>query len=169
HPKEGSWMLLGELLTSIPFPPDPPMEPSVETSCGSCRKCLDACPTGAFIGPYELDPRRCISYLTIEQPDPIPAELAGRMEGWVFGCDICQEVCPFNKTPMMRLLPEFSPDHGVGAWFGEEILEQTSSNKSFLRRWGDTPLSRPGRKGMKKNLDALKGGNAGRRKKEIEG
>ncbi|MCH8333838.1 tRNA epoxyqueuosine(34) reductase QueG, partial [Candidatus Sumerlaeota bacterium] len=95
HPVHGSWMLLAELLISIPFPPDSPGVPAVG-SCASCRKCLDVCPTGAFIGPYELDPRRCISYLTIEQTGPIPESLKPRLEGWAFGCDLCQEVCPFN-------------------------------------------------------------------------
>lgn len=150
HPEHGSWMLLGELLISIPFPPDE----SVAGSCGNCRKCLDACPTQAFVGPYELDPRRCISYLTIEQPDPIPEEFAGRLKGWAFGCDICQEVCPYNELPLARLLPELAVGEGFGPYLTEDELDSIPSGKALERRYGHTPLTRPGLKGLKRNLAA---------------
>ncbi len=148
NPRRGSWMVLGELLISIPFPSDQP----VKGTCGSCRKCLEACPTQAFVGPYELDPRRCISYLTIEQRGPIPPDFAEKTEGWAFGCDICQEVCPFNAPPLPRLLPEFSAQAGFGKCVTEEALSNFKSGKAFLRRWGKTPLSRAGLKGMIRNL-----------------
>lgn len=151
NPQIGSWFLLGELLLSLAIPPDSP----VVGSCGSCRLCLDACPTGAFVGPFDLDPRRCISYLTIEQPDPIPLELARRQSGWAFGCDICQEVCPFNEAPAPRLLSALAAGEGMGRFVERKEIEATPSNKAFARKWAHTPLERAGLKGMKKNLAAL--------------
>ncbi|RIK69284.1 MAG: tRNA epoxyqueuosine(34) reductase QueG [Planctomycetota bacterium] len=89
----GSYFLLGEVITSLAIAPDPP-----ETDhCGACTRCLDACPTGAFPAAYEMDPRRCISYLTIEHRGELEPELATKLGDWVFGCDICQQVCPFNQ------------------------------------------------------------------------
>lgn len=150
-PEHGSWTLLAELLLSLPLPPD---EPQAAGQCGSCRKCLEACPTDAFTGPYEMDPRRCISYLTIEQRGPIPEVFERRMQGWAFGCDICQEVCPFNEAPMARLLPEFEPTGGAGPYASEELWAGIESKKAFGRRWGHTPIERPGPDGMKRNVAA---------------
>jgi epoxyqueuosine reductase len=93
NPKIGSWVLLGEIITTLELPPD---EPALDR-CGSCRRCIDACPTQAFTAPYQLDARKCISYLTIERRDEMPAEFHDKLNGWLFGCDICQEVCPFNR------------------------------------------------------------------------
>jgi epoxyqueuosine reductase len=155
-PDGGSWALIGVLLTSLDLPPDAPLPPAPEHSCGNCRRCIEACPTGAIDAPYRVDPRRCISYLTIEQKEAIPKPLAEKMRGWAFGCDICQEVCPFNARPLDRLLPELAASEGVGPWFDEAMLAETPTGKAFERRWGHTPLARPGRKGMRRNLDALK-------------
>ena len=97
-PGVGTYTLLGELLVNIELPKSVPME----TKCGECVACLDACPTKAFVGPWVLDARRCISYLTIESNQPIPRELRAPIGDRIFGCDICQEVCPFNASPKPR-------------------------------------------------------------------
>jgi epoxyqueuosine reductase len=106
-PQRGSWFFLGELLTTVPLPAD---EAGPMPTCGTCRRCLDACPTAAFPQPYVLDARRCISYLTIELKGWIPRELRPLMGNWVYGCDICQVVCPFNRFAPESREPGFRPE-----------------------------------------------------------
>lgn len=107
----GSWLLLGEIITTIELPADD----LVADRCGTCRRCIDACPTAAITEPYQLDARRCISYLNIEHRGEIEAELAAKMGGWLYGCDICQEVCPWNHDAPLAIAPELQPRFASGA------------------------------------------------------
>ena len=105
HSDLGSWFLIGVLLTTAALDFDEPLP----DRCGTCRACLDACPTGAFVAPYVLDARKCISYLTIEHRGPIAPALEGEIGPWEFGCDVCQDVCPWNRKPPMTREVAFLP------------------------------------------------------------
>ena len=134
----GSWFFLGELYTDLPLPVDEAEEPH----CGSCRACLDICPTDAFVSANQLDARRCISYLTIELRDSIPEEFRKAMGNRVFGCDDCQLICPWNKFTQLSDETDFSPRHNLDdtglvtlfKWSEEEFLEHTAG--SAIRRIG---------------------------------
>jgi epoxyqueuosine reductase len=106
----GSWVFLGEILLTAPLDYD---DPFPEDFCGTCALCIEACPTGAIVAPYQLDAARCISYATIEHRGEIPAGFRGRMDGWVYGCDVCQDVCPWNRFAEETPIEEFSPRDGV--------------------------------------------------------
>jgi epoxyqueuosine reductase len=113
HPSEGSWLFLGVIITTLDLAPSlGPGEPPQPDLCGQCTLCLEACPTGALVEPYVLDARRCISYLTIEHRGSLPEELRAAMGTHVFGCDICQDVCPWNRKAPATPLAEFSPRSG---------------------------------------------------------
>lgn len=137
--KAGSWFFLGELFTTLPLPTE--TEPA-SNHCGSCSACLDICPTQAFVGPYQLDARKCISYLTIENKGPIPEHLRKAMGNRVFGCDDCQLVCPWNKFAKPTDEGDFKPRHNLDApslvalfgWTEEEFLKNTEG--SAIRRIG---------------------------------
>lgn len=137
---EGSWFFLGEIYTDLPLPLDRP----VADHCGSCRACLDICPTEAIVAPYQLDARRCISYLTIEHPGSIPLELRPLIGNRVFGCDDCQLVCPWNRHARPSEEAAFAPRGGLDdaalttlfGWSEEEWRENTRG--SALRRAGYT-------------------------------
>jgi len=120
RPSGGSWFFLCELVLDLELEPDPP----ATDHCGSCRRCIDACPTEA-ITPHGVDGSRCISYLTIELKDAIPAEFAGKMEDWAFGCDICQQVCPWNRFATPHHEPEFEPKPELMALTADEWLGMT--------------------------------------------
>ncbi|HWE38324.1 MAG TPA: tRNA epoxyqueuosine(34) reductase QueG [Isosphaeraceae bacterium] len=142
----GSYTLLGALLTDADLTPDAPVESG---HCGTCTRCLDACPTGAFDGPYQLDARRCISYWTIEHRGPLPDGAAAALDGWAFGCDVCQEVCPWNRKAPDGREPELAPrpewtDPDLVAWLEADPEE-------FRRLLKGTALSRSRRAGLVRN------------------
>ncbi|WOJ93065.1 tRNA epoxyqueuosine(34) reductase QueG [Congregibacter variabilis] len=135
----GSWFFLGEIYTDLPLPPDPPQ---TSKHCGTCQACIDICPTKAFVEPFVLDARRCISYLTIEHKGSIDPELRPLMGNRIFGCDDCQLVCPWNKFATPSAEPDFQPRHGLDdrgllelfAWDEETWAARTEG--SALRRIG---------------------------------
>ena len=122
HPRHGSWFLLGELFLSVPLPADPP----VPDRCGTCTRCITACPTHALT-PYRMDAGKCISYLTLENRADIPAEFHAPMReaGYMIGCDICQSVCPFNRRPMAAGHPDFQPRAFSGTVSPQTVLHWT--------------------------------------------
>ncbi len=151
----GSWVFLGEILTDLALPPDRP----AAGSCGSCGICLDACPTGAIVAPYVVDARRCISYLTIEHRGPIPREMRPLIGDHIFGCDICQTVCPHNTKTLAQSHPEFAPRPGVGAR-PELVPLLNISEEEFRRRFRGSPITRTKRRGLRRNV-AVALGNSG--------
>jgi epoxyqueuosine reductase len=157
HPRRGSDFFLGEILTDAEF--DEYDEPGRETMCGTCARCLAACPTNAFPQPYVLDARRCISYLTIEQAGEIAPELRPLMGNWVFGCDLCQTACPWNRFAVRTFETAFfpiSPDRAAPPL--DELL--TLDEAGFAARFGGTPVERIGRAQLVRNA-AIAAGNSG--------
>jgi epoxyqueuosine reductase len=153
RPGAGSFFFIGSVFTDLALTPDPPF---TLDHCGSCTRCLDACPTNAFVEPRVLDATRCISYLTIEQKGPLPDELVPRLEGWAFGCDICNDVCPWNQrfaTP--SVVRDFAP-RGHLRGVDTKTFERMDEDE-FARRFGDTALERPGLAGMRRNVRAALG------------
>lgn len=148
QPRGGSWFFLSEILLDLELPAD---NRQIKVSCGSCARCIDACPTDAFPAPYQLDSRKCISYLTIENKDAIPRELRAQMGDWVFGCDVCQDVCPFNRFASDTRWPEFHPEAGAGPRLDLVELFSIASDEEFRARFRGTPLTRPKRRGLLRN------------------
>ncbi|MFP5502486.1 MAG: tRNA epoxyqueuosine(34) reductase QueG, partial [Candidatus Sericytochromatia bacterium] len=153
-PGYGTWTFLGEILTTAPLPPDPP---AVWNVCGSCTRCLDACPTGCLT-EWAIDSTRCLGYLN-QMDGAIPVEFRAPMGDRLFGCDDCQDVCPYNKTAKMGLHPEYAPEAGAGAH--PSLLELLAMDEStFEARWGPTAAAWRGLETIQRNaLVAL--GNSG--------
>jgi epoxyqueuosine reductase len=152
-PDVGSFFFIGSVFTDLALELDSPFDLD---RCGSCTRCLDACPTDAFVEPRLLDATRCISYLTIEQKGPIPQELAEQFQGYAFGCDICNDVCPWNQRfARPTTVTEFQSGRqpaGRGPTFFDEMTEE-----EFAGTFGDTPLERAGLDGMRRNFRAAFG------------
>lgn len=145
----GSYFFIAELIINLDLDPDGP----AMDHCGSCTACIDACPTDAIVAPYILDASKCISYLTIELREAIPDEFKGKMEGWAFGCDICQEVCPWNRFSMPHSEPRFStgraPDLSAAEWreMTREVFDEVFTNSA---------VTRTGFEGLMRNLAFLR-------------
>lgn len=154
--REGSWFFLAGLLLSDELEYD---EPQQTSHCGTCTRCLEACPTDAFVEAGTLDARKCISYLTIELRDqPIPAELRPGMQDWMFGCDVCQDVCPWNRKAPISGEPAFQPVETFTPVDACELL--TLDEAAFQERFQSTPMSRARRAGLLRNA-AIVLGNRG--------
>ena len=146
----GSWLFLAALLTTEEMAYD---QPSVADRCGSCRACLDACPTGALVEPHRLDARKCISYLTIELRGPIPAEFRAACGNRLFGCDACQEACPWNRRTPATAESAFQPGPGMNPVQLAELV--ALDEEAFRRRFRHTPLWRARREGILRNAGSV--------------
>ncbi len=144
--RSGSWFFLGELFVSLPLPPDAP----ATEHCGTCRACLDVCPTNAFLGPYRLDARRCISYLTIELEGPIPVALRPLLGQRIYGCDECQSVCPWNRKAPATREADFLPRHGLDRAPLTELFAWNETE--FNDRLAGSPIRRIGFERWLRNL-----------------
>jgi epoxyqueuosine reductase len=155
-PSAGSWVMLGEIVTTLALPPDRPLQ----KSCGSCSRCLGECPTGAILAPGVVESRRCISYLTIEHRGWLPPELRPLIGTWIFGCDVCQEVCPVNGAAELPASPalaaELDPEPELTPLLG-------LTREQFRARYGHTPVGRAGWAGFLRNV-CVALGNAGDRR-----
>jgi epoxyqueuosine reductase len=153
HQKKGSWLFLGVILTSLELEPDLP----APDRCGTCTRCIEACPTDAILAPYQLDSNKCISYLTIEKRGTIPEDLRAGMGRHIFGCDICQDVCPWNRKARVTTAPEFEPREGLVnpalTWLAEMTAEE------FREAFRRSPIRRAKRSGVRRNA-AIAMGNS---------
>ena len=148
--KVGSFFFIAELIIDLELAYDPP----TTDHCGNCTACIDACPTEALIAPYQIDGSKCISYLTIELKEKIPSEFEGKMDQWVFGCDVCQSVCPWNRFSKPHEVSEFEPDENLismnkNDW--EELTEEV-----FKDLFKNSAIKRTKFSGIKRNIKFLK-------------
>ena len=149
--QNGSFFFLAELIIDLELEYDP----SFQTDhCGTCTQCIDACPTDAIYEPFKLDASKCISYLTIELRDAIPNEFQHKMEGWAFGCDICQDVCPWNRFSRPHQEPAFEPSQELMDWTDHDWHELTED--VFKKVFKGSAIKRTKFSGLKRNLDFIK-------------
>jgi len=153
----GSWLFLGVILTSIELGPDLP----APDRCGTCTRCIDACPTDALIAPYQLDSNRCISYLTIEKQGAIPEEMREGVGRQVFGCDICQDVCPWNRKAPVTAAAEFQPREGLVNPALQWLAEMTA--EEFREDFRGSPIRRAKHSGVRRNAVIVMGNSGDRR------
>jgi len=153
HPELGSWFFIGALLTTAALD----FDDALPDRCGSCRACLDACPTDAFVAPYVLDARRCISYLTIEHRGAIAPALEGALGPWQFGCDICQSVCPWNRKAPLTREPAFHPT----APYPEAARIVEMSDEELRARFGGSAILRAKPAGLRRNATIARAHVAG--------
>lgn len=147
NPKSGSFFFIAELIIDLELEADGP----IKDYCGTCTKCIDACPTDALFEPYKIDASRCISYLTIELKDQvIPGEFKDKMEDWVFGCDICQDVCPWNRFSKPTKEKTFEPNEYLLNWRREDIVELTE--ELFSAAFNDSAVKRTKYTGLIRNI-----------------
>jgi len=149
--QSGSFFFLAELIVDLELAYD---HPFTADHCGSCTKCIDACPTEAIVGPYIVDASKCISYLTIELKEEIPASFQGKMENWMFGCDICQDVCPWNRFSVPHSEPLFQPNEKLLDMKKEDWLDITED--VFKTIFKNSAVKRTKFKGLTRNIEFLK-------------
>ncbi len=168
-PKQGSYFFLTEIITDLDLStllssglpsssssrlPSPGLSSDLlPPHCGTCTRCIDSCPTGALAGDGSMDPRKCISYLTIEHKGDIPEEFHGKWSDWVFGCDICQDVCPWNSKPFQSMIPELAPRSGLMEITGRTM--EGMDEATFMQLFDGTPVKRTGRTGILRNFAFL--------------
>jgi epoxyqueuosine reductase len=146
----GSFFFIAELIVDLELEPDGP----IKDYCGSCTRCMDACPTDAIIAPYVVDGSKCISYFTIELKEQIPAEVSGKLDNWAFGCDVCQDVCPWNRFAKNHSQQQFKP--------AEQLLEMTKDDwyelteETFKKVFKGSAVKRTKYSGLKRNLEFIK-------------
>jgi epoxyqueuosine reductase len=148
---KGSYFFLSELIIDLELEYD---NPYTKDYCGTCTKCIDACPTDAIFEPYQVDASKCISYFTIELKEEIPQEMKGKFEDWIFGCDICQDVCPINSRAKVHKQPDFAPREGLLDMSKKDWKEITE--EVFEKLFFATPVNRTKFKGLKRNIEFLK-------------
>ncbi len=146
----GSFFFLAELIIDLDLAYDSPFPTD---HCGSCTRCIDACPTDAIVAPYTVDGSKCISYLTIELKNEIPTEFKGKMENWMFGCDICQDVCPWNRFSTTHNEENFLPKESLLGLTKTELIDMT--DEVFKQVFKNSPVKRTKYSGLKRNIDFL--------------
>ncbi len=148
--KSGSFFFVAELIIDLKLNPDGP----IKDYCGTCTRCIDACPTDAIIDPYKVDGSKCISYYTIELKEAIPEDAKGKFDNWIFGCDACQDVCPWNRFSSPHKTIDFNPKDGLLVLSKRDFQEITED--TFEKVFNGTPIRRTGYQGLLRNLSFIR-------------